>query len=302
MYLSGVSVSNATNYVITSYLKQPSSNSRRYYSMTIHGLGYIIFDVQTGTVHNVSGTGIQDATITAVGNGWYRAKAHYVTTSTTGNIYWLPIADDGTNVVYTGASTAQGMLVWGCQLEQATYETSYIPTNRFSATRGNEHAVIDGEDFTDFYNPSESSVLAVGTVQRPVAAQGQLNIFHVGNSNNDGHGVFREHGTKDVFYHIRNNNSTPTGGNIVPSGYGDWSKGREARIAIAFKDGDQAISVNGGNQATATVTSSYPTNNITKMWIGSAGSGGSGQFEGTIKRIAYYPKLLTDNQLNTLTA
>ena len=41
---------------------------------------------------------------------------------------------------------------------------------------------------------------------------------------------------------------------------------------------------------------------ITKMWIGSAGSGGSGQFEGTIKRIAYYPKLLTDNQLNTLTA
>ena len=295
-------VSNATNYVITSYLKQPSSNSRRYYSMTIHGLGYIIFDVQTGTVHNVSGTGIQDATITAVGNGWYRAKAHYVTTSTTGNIYWLPIADNGTDVVYTGASTAQGMLVWGCQLEQATYETSYIPTFGSTAIRGYEQTVVDREDFTDFYNPSESSVLAVGTVQRPVAAQGQLNIFHVGDSNNDGHGVFREHGTKDVFYHIRNNNSTPTGGNLVASGYGDWSKGREARIAIAFKDGDQAISVNGGNQATATVTSSYPTNNITKMWIGSASGNGSGQFEGTIKRIAYYSKLLTDNQLNTLTA
>ena len=295
-------VSDATNYVITSYLKQPSSNSRRYYSMTIHGLGYIIFDVQTGTVHNVSGTGIQDATITAVGNGWYRAKAHYVTTSTTGNIYWLPIADNGSDVVYTGASTAQGMLVWGCQLEQATYETSYIPTFGSTAIRGYEQTVVDREDFTDFYNPSESSVLAVGTVQRPVAAQGQLNIFHVGNSNDDGHGVFREHGTKDVFYHIRNNNSTPTGGNIVPSGYGDWSKGREARIAIAFKDGDQAISVNGGNQVTATVTSNYPTNNITKMWIGSASGNGSGQFEGTIKRIAYYSKLLTDNQLNTLTA
>jgi len=293
-------VSNATNYVITSYLKQPSSNSRRYYSMTIHGLGYVIFDVQNGTVHNSSGTGIQGATITAVGNGWYRVQTHYVTTSTTGNIYWLPIADDGTNVVYTGTSTAQGMLVWGCQLEQATYETSYIPTFGSTATRGSEHAVIDGEDFTDFYNTLESSVLAVGTIQRPVAAQGQLNIFHIGDNNEDGHGVFREHGTKDVWYHIRNNNSTPSGGNLNPNGFGDWDEGEEARIAIAFKDGDQAISVNGGNQITATVTSSYPTADITKMWIGSHGNGS--YFEGHISRIAYYPKLLTDNQLNTLTA
>ena len=298
MYMSGVSVSNATNYVITSYLKQPSSNSRRYYSLTIHGLGYVIFDVQNGTVHNSSGTGIQGGSITAVGNGWYRVKAHYVTNNTTGNIYWLPIADDGTNVVYTG--TGQGMLVWGCQLEQATYETSYIPTNGTTVTRGSEYAVIDGEDFTDFYNPVESSVLAVGTMQRPIAAQGQLNIFHIGDDNEDGHGVFREHGTKDVWYHIRNNNSTPTGGNLNPSGFGDWDAGEEARIAIAFKDGDQAISVNGGNQVTASVTTNYPSSDITKMWIGSHGTGSF--FEGIIKRIAYYPKQLTDNQLNTLTS
>ena len=89
-------------------------------------------------------------------------------------------------------------------------------------------------------------------------------------------------------------------GNLNPSGFGDWDADEEARIAIAFKDGDQAISVNGGNQVTAAVTSSYPTSDITKMWIGSHGNGSF--FEGTISRIAYYPKLLTDNQLNTLTA
>ena len=38
---------------------------------------------------------------------------------------------------------------------------------------------------------------------------------------------------------------------------------------MSFKDGDQAISVNGGNQITATVTTDYPTSDITKMWIGS---------------------------------
>mgnify|MGYP003325351510 CR=1 FL=1 len=186
-------------------------------------------------------------------------------------------------------------------IEKGGHLTSYIPNHgTYNATRGNEHAVVDADDFTDFYNPAESSVLAVGTMQRPAASQGQLNIFHIGDSNEDGHGVFREHGTKDVWYHIRNNNSTPSGGNLNPNGFGDWDAGEEARIAIAFKDGDQAISVNGGNQITATVTSSYPTADITKMWIGSHGNGS--YFEGTIKRIAYYPKLLTDNQLNTLTA
>ena len=178
--------------------------------------------------------------------------------------------------------------------------SSYIPTNNATATRGADSAVIDGQNFTDFYNPIESSVLAVGTMQRPVADQGQLNIFHIGDNNEDGHGVFREHGTKDVWYHIRNNNSTPSGGNLNPSGFGDWDAGEEAKIAIAFKDGDQAISVNGGNQITATVTSSYPTADITKMWIGSYGTGG--YFEGTIKRITYYPKQLSDNQLNTITS
>ena len=190
--------------------------------------------------------------------------------------------------------------IWGVQLENGAYATSFIPTLGEKATRGNEYAVIDGEDFTDFYNPVESSVLAVGTMQRPAASQGQLNIFHIGDSNEDGHGVFREHGTKDVWYHIRNNNTTPTGGNLNPSGFGDWDADEEARIAIAFKDGDQAISVNGGNQITASVTSSYPTADITKMWIGSHGT--ASFFEGHIKRIAYYSKLLTDNQLNTLTA
>ena len=58
--------------------------------------------------------------------------------------------------------------------------------------------------------------------------------------------------------------------------------------------------MNGGNQITGTVSSGYPSSNISKMWIGSHGSGAF--FEGTIKRIAYYSKYLPDSQLNTLTA
>jgi len=217
----------------------------------------------------------------------------YSVTSATNNSHrFFDIYCAGTKSIY----------YYGVQLEDSAYMTSYIPVypNMSFGLRAPDIAVIDGQNFTDFYNTDESSVLAVGIPNRPASAQGQLNIVHIGDSNNDGHGIFRENGTKDPWYHIRNNNSTPTGGNLNPSGFGDWDAGEEARIAIAFKSGDQAISVNGGNQITATVTSNYPTANISKMWIGSHGSGS--YFEGTISRIAYYPKQLTDSQLNTLTA
>ena len=101
---------------------------------------------------------------------------------------------------------------------------------------------------------------------------------------------------------MRSGSSTPSGGNLNPSAFGDWDENEYARIAIAFKSGDQAISVNGGNQVTATVSSGYPSSNITKMWIGSAGASGSGQFNGWISKVLYYPKQLSDAQLNTLTA
>ena len=60
--------------------------------------------------------------------------------------------------------------------------------------------------------------------------------------------------------------------------------------------------MNGGNQVTATVSSGYPSANISKMWIGASGDSGAGTFSGTISRITYYPKQLTDAQLNILTA
>ena len=278
-----------------------------------HGMSSVTFDLQgDGAIESQSTTThgyVGSPKMEKFADGWWRLS--YVfnpgtndgSSSLSGNI-WFGHPDSLAND--DGSETGNGnpsFYLWGAMIERGGHLTSYIPNHgAYNATRGFDNVVVDGDDFTDFYNPTESTALAVGTVQRPAATQGQLNIFHVGNSNNDGHGVFREHGTKDVFYHIRNNNSTPSGGNLNPSGYGDWDEGEEARIAIAFKDGDQAISVNGGNQVTATVTTNYPTDNITKMWIGSAGGNGSGQFEGTISRIAYYPKQLTDNQLNTLTA
>jgi len=300
---TNITFTNTVNFTISAFAK---STTGLHVQLRPRGQGsgkaWATFNLTTGVVGNSGGSTLVSTKIEKYPNDWYRCSLTFTGGGHTAGGFGALIMDDGNDgeaATHTG-DASKSIFFWGAQFETGSFATSYIPTSSAAVTRGNEYAVIDGEDFTDFYNPVESSVLAVGTMHRPIAAQGQLNIFHIGDNNEDGHGVFREHGTKDVWYHIRNGNSTPSGGNLNPNGFGDWDENEEARIAIAFKNGDQAISVNGGNQVTATVTSNYPTADITKMWIGSHGNGS--YFEGTISRIAYYPQQLTDSQLNTLTA
>ena len=305
-YSASIPVTSGQYYTISSWVKRGPNyrtdiNSGNYQFYCSRGTGSVAtVSISSDFKSIISHSNTVDRSITLFPNDWVRVTYSFQSNQNSSNVtpHWL----HGNGGSYLGNGTSS-VYVWGCQFEQLIYPTSYIPTDKGNVIyRGAEHCVIDGTDFSDFYNPLESSVYVDGIMNVPTSYAGQYNILNVGDSNNDGHGIFRENGTKDVWYHIRNNNSTPSGGNLNPSGFGDWDRGEEARIAIAFKDGDQAISVNGGNQVTATVTSSYPTANITKMWIGSAGSGGSGQFSGTIGRIMYYPKMLTDNQLNTITS
>ena len=322
-----------TSYVASVFVKRvtagSASNLNRYFEIECsgslasngaptghsgsHGMSSVTFDLQDITSQYVGNSAVKsnglvgDPKIEDYGNGWYRLS--YVfnpgtndgSSTLTGHM-WL--GHPATMAAEAGNEQGNGnpsFYIWGAMVEKGASLTSYIPNHgALQNTRGGDYVAIDGEEFTDFYNTEESSVFVVGNLNRTAASQGQLNILHIGDSNADGHGIFREHGTKDAWYHIRSGNSTPSGGNLNPSGFGDWNSDQDVKIAVAFKSGDQAISVNGGNQVTATVSSGYPSSNISKMWIGSHGAGAF--FEGTIKRIAYYPKLLSDSQLNTLTA
>ena len=287
-------VSSGTNYVVTSYLKQPSSNSRRYYSLTIHGLGYIIFDIQNGTVHNSSGTGIQGASITAVDNGWYRVKAHYITNNTNGNIYWLPIGDDGTSVVYTGASTAQGMLIWGCQLEASTFETSYIPTFGSTATRGKDLAEIDGEDFTDFFNQTEGTINCAYWLGNDNSG---MRVFQINDSNNSVIDIVAGSGSGSGGYGY-----VSTGGVAQANGGQSTTNANYLNklhvVTLAYKENDIAgINKNTGvltTDTSATLDGAY--NQVTFYQE----ANGADQLNGHLQRVQYYPKRLPNNQLKNL--
>jgi len=119
---------------------------------------YSLVDGSIVTAPTVGGTFTNaSSTSTPFGNGWYRFTLTFTTAgvSATGSAR-IAIRDS----VATVGNGTSGILIWGAQVEAASFATSYIPTIASTVTRSADNASMTGTNFSSWYNQKEGTFVA----------------------------------------------------------------------------------------------------------------------------------------------
>jgi hypothetical protein len=275
----GGSVDNSA-YVISVFAKASERTRCQLFDNAQASSGITSFDLSNGTV--VSGTG----TITAVGNGWYRCSVFPLKSTSITSTLTIRLISTGSTTNYTGDGTS-GIFVFGAQLEVGAFPTSYIPTTTTALTRAADVASVN--TLSPWFNATEGTWFADATINFavtgfPVIVDGRVSstdIVQVGYVTENLSVGYVKAGNVDqaVLY-----NTGLTGV-------------RNRRIAFGVKTNDFAISTNGG-PIVSDALGSMPTN-ITSISLGNAA--GANVLNGYLRRIAYYPRRLSNAELQSIT-
>ncbi len=196
------------------------------------------------------------------------------------------MADNTGQSAYTGDGTS-GLFIWGAQLEAGAFPTSYIPTTTAAATRAADSAVVT--PISSFYNQAEGTLFAETSVTSDIAGGRDVVTFNSDIANN-WIGLRWAGNTQAQFAVVADN---VTHVSIAASGY--TAAGVYKRIGV-YKVDDFAQAINGTVVGTDT-SGTLPV--VSRLVF--AASGNQVTLNGHIRKIAYWPKRLTDTLLQQLT-
>jgi hypothetical protein len=246
----------------------------------------ISFDLNTGTVVAVGAGGT--ASISSVGNGWFRcvgtATATITTSATTA---WVRLIETGVTTIYTGDGYS-GLYLWGAQLEAGAFPTPYIATGAATATRSADSASMTGTNFSSWYNQGEGTLYA--EIQTPrFAASGNPTLYSINTDVNNRIFAFLTIGSLNYRAQINSSGNTELVQNIVSSAnITDVNK-----TVFAYKANNSVAY--GRNTNSDDTTCTIPV--VVEFSFG--GSVGAQKY---IRKLAYYPLRLTNAQLQALTS
>jgi hypothetical protein len=281
-----ITVATTQNYTISVFAKAAERDRLR---LTIRegfntGTSYVTaaFDLAAGTILS-SGAGTT-ATITSVGNGWYRLTAAGSVVDGATRAPQFLILDQNDSSTYIGDGTS-GLYLWGAQLEVGAFPTSYIPTTTAAATRAADSAIVT--PVSSFYNPAEGTLYAAF---RPRTVTGTRTLIAFDNDTEDEQ-VRLRNVAADPFLTVNN-------GGVEQANIDAGTVAAETVYGLTggFKLNDFAASLNGATVVTDT-TGTMPT--ITHLRIGNSKAGNI--YNGAIAKVAYWPKRLTNTLLEQLT-
>ena len=222
--------------------------------------------------------GLQEVTLT---DSWQRVSSVGVNVFTTSLVVGL----------YSGtASTGEvKVLLWGAQLEEGSFATSYIPTNGTALTRSADVASITGSNFSSWYNQSESTALI--EIKPKNYSLADLFMFGTNKSfNPSSWGTYQPGANNDYQFYSRISSAYDFNASINNS---------DAASKLSFGLSGTTYSASyDGNTVTTGSNSGVPTG-INTLEFNKGVYGISSIY---VKRFTYYPYRLADTRLQSLTA
>jgi hypothetical protein len=239
-----------------------------------------IFDLDTKSVVSSSA---ENAFIKEMSNGWFRISITQTVLSTDSFNIWKI---NGTNGSFIGTGiVGDETFIWGAQLEEQRYATSYIPTTSETASRSGDWFSKTG---LSSYISSTAGVL-YAEIASLSTEDNSRRIFSL----NDGGDINR------VLIGFLSGGTTYVAINNQPVAYFTPTDPTDFhKVAIKYEDNNTKFFAN-GNQIGSTETTQTVPSGLSQIKFTSGLN--SDRFYGKVKDLRVYNTLLTDLELQELT-
>ena len=232
---------NNTAYTLSVYAKAAEFEHMFFYNVgAVGGNNGVWFNLSTGNVGTTQAAW-SNAKMTDMGNGWYRCEAT-LTYGGSADFWYIFAADADGNATATASGT-NGLYLYGAQMEEGSYITSYIPTHGAAVTRGADSCSVTG--VSDVIGQSEGTAYLEIMYNNGGDAGVDASFFGLKNSAGTTYlNIYRLNSTlafrffnagSNQFFHTE----TPTNETLL-------------KIAFAYKANDFALYINGVQEATDT--------------------------------------------------
>lgn len=251
----------------------------------------VIADLDTQTFTDYYAPYFTPNEITDVGNGWYRVSI-FVNSYGGSSLTWVGISSGPNLSDISFAGTDEFVYVWGAQLEEGAFPTSYIKTEASQVTRSADSPT--DTTIEDWFNPAEGTlyVEAVGIDNVTGGATRRFAEIHDGGTLN--RMIFGYASTTSTRFLTITNNATQS--DVQVSGA---NAGSLVKMASTYKFNDMQQASN-SLIGTADTIAVVPV--VNTLVIGDSVSVSNTSINGHIRKLAYYPKRLTNEQLQALTS
>jgi hypothetical protein len=253
-----------------------------------------VFDASDGSFQDDGSTGSPTSTFygsTQYPDGWVRIWLGFTkgggATRTDGQIALSRVSTvdaAGTLPLYNG-DNASGLYVCGAQMEQGSFPTSYIPTSGSTVTRADDSITLP--DSSKIWNNGAGTFVATFDYTDPANTNNNYVLGGSANArviyNNTGNNIWQSYdGASTTFYDVEGDSSV-------------------YKLAVSVKESATSTTAKNG-LIIGTRSGSALMSELAASGAVAVGGGSSSQrLNGHISSIAYYPRRLTDAQIQKLT-